>query len=375
MMKEDPKSRGGAGPSARAKKAAKAGKGRSHGRIVAAPDGGDCLDAVQLDLLEQSFRAWARDSRRLDVRLSRRRILLIFLLIRYTGAKLNEVLALDPFSDIDHERHSVAFRNADDESEAPSRRVQLPSALSDEIRSMLAEPDFRDSLGNLLKVDPAFVRRKFYERATACGFDKQLGGPEMVRRARAVELMQGNMPLPAVQMMLGHSTPNLTSSLVSFSEEEIRKVTKLHMERESARKTSARNSFYGKIGHIRRGDVQASVRLVTVGGHEVTTVITTDSLGRLGWKEGSLITAEVKAPWVTLYKGEEEPRCSAENRFAGEVVQLNRGKVNAECVVRIADGTLLCAIVSAESCRLLNLAAGDRVWVTFNCFSVVLHAE
>jgi molybdate transport system regulatory protein len=77
------------------------------------------------------------------------------------------------------------------------------------------------ALKNMLKVDPGFVRRKFYERAEACGIAKQLGAPEILRKSRAVELMQKNMPLPAVQMLLGHSTPNLTSSYLSYSEDDI----------------------------------------------------------------------------------------------------------------------------------------------------------
>jgi molybdate transport system regulatory protein len=50
------------------------------------------LDPVQLAELERTFRDWATASPRRDVRMSRQRILLIFLLIRHTGAKLNEIL-------------------------------------------------------------------------------------------------------------------------------------------------------------------------------------------------------------------------------------------------------------------------------------------
>jgi molybdate transport system regulatory protein len=92
-------------------------------------------------------------------------------------------------------------------------------------------------------------------------------------------------------------------------------------------------------------------------------------------KEGKLITAEVKAPWVILQKTLEEPECSAENRFNGVIVRINKGKVNSEYVVRISDGTELCSILSTESSRHLKLKDGDRVWALFNCFSVVLHAE
>ncbi len=68
------------------------------------PDGNRCLDTVQLTRLEEAFRQWLEAAARPDVRLSRKRIVLIFLLIRYTGAKLNEVLALNPFQDLAPDR-------------------------------------------------------------------------------------------------------------------------------------------------------------------------------------------------------------------------------------------------------------------------------
>jgi len=347
----------------------------THGRIVSIPKEGQCLDAVQLGRLEQAFRKWVDDSPREDVAKARRRILITFLLIRYTGAKLSEVLALNPLADIDLKRKAVVFRNTHADKESKHRRIRISEILSKEIQAILSEPFFQNSLRGLLDIDPGFVRRKFYERAQACGFPKRLGGPEMIRRARAVELMQGNLPLPAVQKMLGHSTPNLTSSYVSFSAEDIEQVTKLFMDREAARKTSARNSFFGKIQAVQRGDIQSRVVLTTISGYSITTIITNDSLELLGLKEGQLITAEIKAPWVILHGGDEEPKCSAENRFNGVVERINKGQVNTEYTVRIADGTVLCAVVSTESAQRLSIEPGEQVWALFNCFSVVLHVE
>ncbi|MBI4774703.1 MAG: TOBE domain-containing protein [Deltaproteobacteria bacterium] len=350
-------------------------KNTNHGRIVSIPDEDQCLDAVQLHRLEHSFREWAESSPRADVRLSRRRIVLIFLLIRYTGAKLNEVLSLNPFGDIDTKRQCILFRRADLMSETNPREVQISEDLSGEIQRTLDDPAFRNPLQSRFGVDPGFVRRKFYERAQACGYPKRLGSPELIRKARAVEMMQGNMPLPVVQMMLGHSTPNLTSSYVSFSEDEIQQVTRLFLEREASRKTSARNAFFGKILTIHRGDIQACVNLTTMSGHSVTTVITIDSLNRLALKEGGLIRAEVKAPWVILEQGDKEPACSAENRFHGRIVRIAGGEVNTEYAVRISDGTELCALVSTAGSRQLNLNVGDPVWALFNSFAVVLHID
>ena len=322
----------------------------SHGRIVSVPQDSRYLDPVQLNQLEQAFRQWAQSTPRADVRLSRKRILLIFLLIRYTGAKLNEVLALNPLRDINFDRQSIVFGNPD----ATLQEIQLPETLSQEIQAALDDAAFQKSRDGLFNVDPGHVRRKFYERAIACGFPQEVGGPDTIRKSRAVELMQNNMPLPVVQRILGHSTPNLTAAFVSFSNEDIRKAEKFFLEKESRRKTSARNTFFGKISDIQKGDVQAKVELVTIGGDQVTALITIDSLARLGLRPGMLISAEVKAPWVVLQKGAEEPNCTVENKFQGTVARINAGQVATEFVVRIADGTELCSLVTSKSSPVLH---------------------
>ena len=347
----------------------------SHARIVSMPEKAQCLDPVQMGRLEQSFRSWTDGSLRADVRLSRRRILLIFLLIRYTGAKLNEVLTLRPFQDIDFRHHIVFLGGTEKKNGRPQRKVQIPEVLSEEIRSLLDDPAFKKYLGSVFKVDPGHVRRKFYERALDSGFPPAMGAPEIIRKSRAVELMQSNMPLPVVQRILGHSTLNVTASYVAFSDDDIQKVAKYFSEKESSRKTSARNSFFGKIRSIRKGDIQTKVEMITVGGDMVTTVITNDSLSKLGLKVGSLITAEVKAPWVTLQKGDREPESTAENRFAGTIARINRGEITTEYVVRISDGTELCSVVTTENAGQMGFQENNRVWVMFNSFSVVLHTD
>lgn len=350
--------------------------GRLH-LTSSAKQGSRCLDSIQLNRLEMSFRRWAEETARADVRLSRRRILLIFLLIRYTGAKLSEVLALDPLHDIDHKRRVVFFQSIAGGGEKVNKReVQISEVLSAEIRKMLAASAFRSSFGDVFfGIDPAFVRRKFYERAEESGFPKQLGAPEMIRKARGAELIQSNIPLPAVQVLLGYSTPGLTSSYVTFSGEEIRQITKHFVEKEASRKTSARNCFFGKIRVLQRGDIQSLVEIITLEGHSVTTVITNDSAGRLGLREGKLITAEVKAPWVILHKGGEEPACTAENRFHGIIERINAGRITTEYIVRISEQTELCSVITSGSSRLLKLKKGDPVWVFFNSFAVVLHID
>jgi hypothetical protein len=149
------------------------GDTKDHSRIISIDHAAPCLDTAQPHQLEQAFRKWAMDSPRADVRVSRLRILITFLLIRYT-----------------------------------------------------------------------------------CRFAKKMGGPEAIRWARAVELMQGNLPLPAVQKILGHTSAGLTSAYVTFSESEIQDIARKFMEKESGRRTSARNAFFYKVTEIVTGDIQ-----------------------------------------------------------------------------------------------------------------------
>jgi molybdate transport system regulatory protein len=284
-------------------------------------------------------------------------------------------LTINPLQDIDLKRHLIIFGKQAVPPDRPPREVRISETFSLEIQAVLDDPAFNKSLRNFFRVDPGHVRRKFYERAAACGFPKRLGAPDVIRKSRAVELMQNNMPLPVVQKILGHSTPNLISSLVSFSDEDIQQVAQFFLEKESYRKTSARNTFFGKIRAIQKGDIQSKVEVVTLRGDLVTAVITNDSLARLGLKRGALITAEIKAPLVILHKTDGEPQCTAENRFRGSIARVNRGRITTEYVVDISDGTELCSLVSSEISHRLDLQENDPVWVIFNSFSVVLHAD
>lgn len=345
-----------------------------HARILPGPGPGRCLDPLQLDRLERALRTWADSPRRPDLAASRRRVFLIFLLIRYTGARLNEVLRLKLEDDLDPGKRTVVFRKGAAGGDRARRDVQIPEAVAAEVQDLLKTLALRSAGRRGLRLDPAHVRRKFYERAEAAGLPRGLGAPEAIRRSRAVELMQGNVPLPVVQKILGHSTPGLAAGYVTFSEEDMRRAEAFFVDRENRRKTSARNTFFGKIEIIRKGDIQAWVEIAAPGGDRIRTVITHHSLTRLGLKPGALVGAEVKAPWVTVHRSSNDPQCSADNMLSGTVERIAAGKVTSEVVARIADGNEICAIVTAPSLKRLVLRPGDRVWVAFNAFAVVLHA-
>jgi molybdate transport system regulatory protein len=341
--------------------------GGSHFSI---PPNAKLLDSVQLAEMERSFRAWAEDSLRRDVRWSRQRILLIFLLIRHTGAKLHEVLELQA-RDIDLEGRVVRIGKS---AAGVSRAVEIPDDLAGELRAFLEAQAMPPSEA-LFGVDPGHVRRKFYERSEACGLPRDYGNPSALRRSRSVELLRGNLPLPVVQKLLGHSTPNLTAALLDVSEEDMHHAVRRHIDRESKRRTSARNTFFGKIVEINKGDIQSEVVLSTLGGLCISSVITNTSLRRMRLKVGTFVTAEIKAPWVLIAPSGNAAESSAENRLPGTVVAVSTGRVNAEVLVRLSDGTEICAVITAVGLRRLGLKVNDPAWTLFGAYSVILNCE
>jgi molybdate transport system regulatory protein len=288
---------------------------------------------------------------------------------------LNEVLSLDLSKDFDHDQHTIRFSKRHTGKDASSREVQIPETISADIRTMTADAELRWPGGSIFRIDPAHVRRKFYEQAVTIGVQRGLGTPETIRKSRAVELMRSNMPLQVVQKILGHSTPNLAASYVEFSDTEICQVARYFADRESNRKTSARNSFFGKINTIHKGEIQTVVEVLSVGGNIITTIITSHSLARLGLKPGMLITAEIKAPWIQLCKDRNAPICSADNMFQGTVCQVMNNHTTAEVVVRLSDGTELCAVISERTRKEMDIQNQDILWAIFDAFAVVLHVD
>lgn len=332
------------------------------------PSGARHMDSLELARLTEAFRSWAARASRADVAVSRKRALFTYLIIRHTGARLGETLHLDDLADIDAARLTIRFGE---------REVQIPEELGLELAEAFNNPAYAPIRGSFFRMDPAHVRRKFYERAKEAGIEKTLVNPNALRRSRAIELLRENVPLTVVQRILGHSTAELTAAFLKISDDDARRIERRFLERES-RKTSARNFFFGKISAIRRGDIQTEVELSVLGGHAVSAIITNASLARLGLKKGMFATAEIKAPFVSLAKAGKDqspPAVSADNVFPGEIAGVVQGKVNAEITVALDADTSLCAILTAAAARRLAFVPGENVFALFNAFSVILNVD
>ncbi len=331
------------------------------------------LDSKQLEALTESFRGWYRKAARPDIRRARGRVWLVYLALRYTGARLGEVLALDVRTDIDVDGAVVKFWADAQHSGEPLREVKMPEAAMAEIAAYLK--DTKEIRGTVFHLDQGYVRRKFSERAKAIDLPRDLGNPRVLRHSRAIELLRSGAPLHVVQNLLGHSSINLTAHYCDFSEEDLKRLVQYYIQKEIRMKTSARNSFTGKVAAIKTGQILSEVELVTPSGYNLVSLITNESLHNLGIVQGSIATAIVKAPWIIIEKDADSTKTSARNRFRGKIAKINAGIIVAEVIAALDDGTNIVTLITVPSLANLNLQVGDSAWFLFKAFSVILNVD
>lgn len=137
-------------------------------------------------------------------------------------------------------------------------------------------------------------------------------------------------------------------------------------------KTSARNQLFGIVDHVVPGAVNSVVGLRLPGGQILTAQVTRESERTLGLSPGRDAWALVKASWVSLSAGPEEPRVSARNRLAGKVASIRPGKVTAEVELELPGGDRIVSNLSLESLSDLGLRKGRPAWAFFKASSVIL---
>jgi molybdopterin-binding protein len=67
-------------------------------------------------------------------------------------------------------------------------------------------------------------------------------------------------------------------------------------------KLSARNQFPGKVVKVETGVITAKVVIDIGGGHQITSIISKDSVEELGLKVGDAATAIIKSTEVLVGK-------------------------------------------------------------------------
>jgi molybdate transport system regulatory protein len=140
-------------------------------------------------------------------------------------------------------------------------------------------------------------------------------------------------------------------------------------------KTSARNAFRCTVEEIRAGAVNSEVVLRLAEGITLAAVVTAESMEELAIKVGQPVTALVKATFVMLAAGGEQPTVSARNRIRGTVARRDDGPVSSEVILDIGGGKTIAAVVTRDGADELELHPGASAWALFKASHVILAVD
>lgn len=175
------------------------------------------LSSAQIKSLTEAFSEWHEAAPSNYLREVRGRYWLAFLLLRFTGAKVGEVLSVDDQSQIDFQQNEITI--------LPSRRlrrrklariVPVPSEVL--LRVSLYRTEFPRMAGRVFAIDPGNFRREFYRRSEEAKIPRQLSYPNILRHTRALELIEAGVPLTTVQQLLGHISSGTTAGYLQCSD-------------------------------------------------------------------------------------------------------------------------------------------------------------
>ena len=187
------------------------------------------LTPEQLTAWEQAWREFVDDSPP-KRRRQRWRYFLLWLVLRYTGCRLGEALAIDDLQDIDFHRGEIRLPNLKRKGKTEHRWVPVPSRVLTEIARFWAEypsmrgQTFADTKQGAFR---RYSRVVFRETAKKAGIPASLSHPHVLRHSRAIELLRAGVPVTAVQQLLGHAYLSTTAVYLKLSGQEIRQALQM----------------------------------------------------------------------------------------------------------------------------------------------------
>lgn len=135
---------------------------------------------------------------------------------------------------------------------------------------------------------------------------------------------------------------------------------------------SSRNQLAGKVSAVADGAVNDEIELTLTGGARLVAIVTHNSTETLELKEGKDVIALIKAPWVTLATEDCGLKFSARNQFAGYVIQVTEGAVNATVHICTDTGFELVAVITSESQQEMKLAVDSRVIALIKASAILI---
>jgi len=185
------------------------------------------LTPTQLNNLVEAFQNWFDQSPTTTKRRIRGRYWLAFLVLRFTGARIGEVLKIDDTTDINFreaEIKLITLKRHNPKKKNHSRIIPIPGNVIAEIATYLAE--FPEQRGKIFKLDQGNFRKVFYARAEEARIPKNLAHPHVLRHTRAIELLKAGVPVTVVQDILGHSALTTTAIYLRISGREAKEILK-----------------------------------------------------------------------------------------------------------------------------------------------------
>ncbi|MGC2062632.1 MAG: TOBE domain-containing protein [Thermodesulfovibrionales bacterium] len=138
---------------------------------------------------------------------------------------------------------------------------------------------------------------------------------------------------------------------------------------------SARNILAGTVKSVEKGKVVAIVKVELKSGDVISSIITDDSVDRLGLKPGVAAYVIVKASSVMIGKGGSDLKLSARNIVKGTINKIKEGMVMAEIGLDVGNGETISATISDESTKKLGLKEGEEALAVFKATSVMIGVD
>ena len=140
-------------------------------------------------------------------------------------------------------------------------------------------------------------------------------------------------------------------------------------------KISAKNVFSGTVAEIIRDISVAQVVLQLKSGHQMTAIVSTDSVDALGLEIGSSAYALVKASSVMIANNYLTLKISAKNRITGRITKITKSAVVGEVTIDIGAGETITATITDSSVRNLGLQEGNEVCAIIKSTSVIIGVQ
>lgn len=189
-------------------------------------EGIEHLSEKQLNELTAQFQVFY-DKAPANYARARGRYFLVYLFLRYTGARVSEVTGINDQAGIDFRAGDITMnilKRNNPKRKNTRKIVAVPLQSVNELARYLTQ--YPEMKGKAFDVNRSNFFRIFGKLCRKAGIPARLAHPHILRHTRALELVRASVPLTIVQQILGHSNLNTTAIYLNFSGQEAKQILK-----------------------------------------------------------------------------------------------------------------------------------------------------